>query len=170
MRHLLLARHAKSSWDDPSVDDHDRPLAPRGERALPKMAEHLAAAPHRPDLVLCSSARRTVDTLDGVRAAVPDARIEIDDRVYAAGSGTLLNRLGRLDPDLGCVMVVGHNPGLQELAVLLIGAGDADLRSQVAAKLPTGAIVTLSFAGSWEDLAAGSARIDDLFLPRPPRP
>jgi len=67
-------------------------------------------------------------------------------------------------------MLVGHNPGIEDLASRLVGSGDAELRAQLAAKLPTGALVALSFNGAWADLAPGAARIDALFMPRPPRP
>ena len=171
MRHdLLLLRHAKSAWDDPSVADHDRPLAPRGEKALRGLRENLSRAEHPPDVVLCSSARRTVDTLDGIRAALPKhASIDVTDELYLADADTLLTRLHGLDGNVRSAMVIGHNPGIEDLALLVVGSGDAELRAQLAAKLPTGAMVTLSFDGRWTHLDAGTARIDALYLPRPPR-
>ncbi len=173
-RRLLLVRHAKSAWDDPSLDDHDRPLAPRGIRALPRLCEHLTRSGHRPDLVLCSSSVRTLATLDGVRAALPDdARVEIDAGLYLADADELLARLRRLDDDAGrpvvCALLIGHNPGLQDLATLLAGTGDPTALVQVSAKFPTAAAVTLSFDTPWAGLDPGAARLDDLFLPRPPR-
>ncbi len=169
-RHLLLVRHAKSAWNDPALADHDRPLAPRGRKAVRRLSEHLVHAAHRPEIVVCSSSRRTVDTLEGISAALPTrVRVEIDDVVYAADSETLLARLRSLDSDLRCAMLIGHNPGIQDLALRLAGAGDADMLAQVATKFPTGAAVTLSFDGAWHELGAGTARLDDLFMPRPPR-
>jgi phosphohistidine phosphatase len=169
-RHLILVRHVKSAWDDASIADHDRPLAPRGIEALPRLRDHLARAAHPPELVLCSTSRRTVDTLAGIRAAVPQyARVETEQAVYEASADTLLDRLQLIDGDIGCAMVIGHNPALQDLALFLVGAGDPDMRAQLSAKLPTGAAVTLSFEGSWRELGAGTARLDDLFMPRPPR-
>ena len=168
-RHLLLVRHAKSSWDDPSLADHDRPLAPRGQDALPLMREHVAGGGHPPDLVLCSSARRAVDTLDGIRPALGDrVLIEVDPALYELDAGGLLARLRALDA-VECAMVVGHNPWMQALAVSLAGGGDGEALRQLALKLPTGAVVTLSFEGDWADLGPGVANIDELFMPRRPR-
>jgi len=133
------------------------------------MADHLAAATTSADVVLCSSARRAVDTLDGIRGAVGTPRVEVEDRLYAAGVGALLTRLRSLPDEVRCAVLVGHNPGLQDLAVVLVGSGDADVWRQLAAKLPTGAIATLSFERPWAELVGGSARIDDLFMPRAPR-
>jgi len=170
-RDLLLVRHVKSAWDDPSLADHDRPLAPRGTKALGRLADYLAGAEYRPDVVLCSSSRRTRDTLEGIRVVLPDrARVELSGDLYLADANTLLARLHRLDNSDRCAMVVGHNPGLEDLVALLVGSGDAGLRAQLAIKFPTGALAALSFEGAWADLDAGAARIGDLFVPRSPRP
>jgi phosphohistidine phosphatase len=169
-RDLLLVRHAKSAWDDPSLADHDRPLAPRGEKALIRLRAYLIQAGHLPDVVLCSSSRRTADTLEGIRVALPKrARIELADELYLADAGTMLTRLHRLDAKVGCAMLVGHNPGIEDLASLLTGSGDARMREQLAVKFPTGTLVALSFDGDWAALGAGVARIDAMFMARPPR-
>jgi phosphohistidine phosphatase len=169
-RDLLLVRHAKSAWDDPSLVDHDRPLAPRGDKAVRRLRDYLSRSEYRPDVVLCSSSRRTVDTLEGIRAALPKrARIDVVDELYLADADTLVTLMRALDAEVGCAMLVGHNPGLEHLASLLTGSGDAALRTQLAAKFPTGAVVALSFDGTWANLAAGAARIDALFMPRTPR-
>ncbi len=135
MRHdLLLLRHAKSAWDDPSVADHDRPLADRGAKALKRLRTYVEQLDHRPDVVLCSSARRTVDTLDGIRAALPKrAEIHVVDEIYLAGADTLLALLRDVRGKARCAMLVGHNPGMQDLALLLAGSGDRGLLSQVEA-------------------------------------
>jgi len=170
-RDVLLVRHAKSAWDDSSLADHDRPLAPRGEKALIRLREYLTQAGFLPDVVLCSSSRRTADTLEGIRVALPKrARIELDDELYLADANTMLTRLHDLDAEVRCVMLVGHNPGIEDLASLLAGSGDARMREQVAVKFPTGTLVALSFGGAWTDLGAGVARIDAMFMARPPRP
>ena len=85
-----------------------------------------------------------------------------------ASADTLLGRLQLVGRDIGCGMVIGHNPAVQDLAMFLVGAGDPDMHAQLSAKLPTGAAVTLSFDGAGKDLGAGTARLDDLFIPRPP--
>jgi len=164
---LYLLRHAKSSWDDPHLADHDRPLAPRGERAVGAMRKHLAALADGPDLVLCSSARRTKMTLAGVAAALPagvDTRIE--DQLYAASAIQLLARLHDVPDDVGAVMVIGHNPGLEELADLLVGSGDDAAREALAAKFPTGALATLGVTGPWAGLAPATARLEAFVVPR----
>ena len=169
-RHLVLVRHAKSAWNDESLADHDRPLAPRGAKALPRLQDHLARAADPPEIVLCSTSRRTVDTLEGIRSALPQhARVETERAIYDAVTDTLLGRLQLVDSDIGCAMVIGHNPTMQDLAMMLVGDGDPDIRAQLSAKLPTGAAVTLSFDGPWRELGAGTARLDELFMPRPPR-
>jgi phosphohistidine phosphatase len=170
-RDLLLVRHAKSAWDDPSLADHDRPLAPRGAKAVRRLTSFLTRAEYRPDVVLCSSARRTMDTLDGIRVALPkQARLEQSDELYMADASILLTRLHGLNDTDRCAMLVGHNPGLEDLAALLVGSGDAGLRARLAGKFPTGALVALSFDGAWADLDAGTAQVDTFFVPRSPRP
>jgi len=136
------------------------------------MNEHLAASSLRPDLVWCSSAQRTIETLAGIRSALPgEADIDIDRNLYNAYEDTVLGRLRELTDDVDCAMVVGHNPTMQRVALLLANprAGDTEAYRQVQTKLPTGAIMTISFDGPWSEVDAGSARLDDLFTPRPPR-
>lgn len=166
-RRLLLLRHAKSSWDDPLLDDHERPLATRGHKALKALRAELSSCSHRPEVVICSSARRTVQTLDGVRSALPAATsVLVDDALYLAGTEELLASVRQLPAGLHTAMVIGHNPGLEDLAELLIGAGDEALRRELRLKFPTGVLVTMSFSGPWVELAAGDARLDDVFFPR----
>jgi phosphohistidine phosphatase len=155
---LVLVRHAKSSWDDPTLTDHDRPLARRGRKALARMRAHLEERRVRPDVVLCSSARRTRDTLDGIRDGLGgQPRIEVEDGLYGAGADQILARLARLDDKTATAMVIGHNPGIADL-VDLLGPGDQDV--------PTGAIAELSFTGPWSTLAATAVSLDDLWRPR----
>jgi phosphohistidine phosphatase len=158
---LVLVRHAKSSWDHPGLADHDRPLARRGQKALERMRAHLEERDVAADVVLCSSAVRTRETLDGIRAGLGGhPRIEIEDSLYGAGSEQLLARLARLDEAAGTAVVIGHNPGLADLVELLAGAGR---------DVPTGAIADLSFAGPWSTLGSAAVSLDDLWRPRPPR-
>jgi len=169
-RQLLLVRHAKSSWDDTSLPDRDRPLAARGIKALAGMRDYLQRSEHRPEIVLCSPSRRTIDTFDSIRAAIPmHAQVVLADELYGATADSLLDLLRGVDDGIECAMVVGHNPTLQDLALLLVGAGDADVRGQLATKIPTGAVVTMSFDGAWADLDDGVTALNDLYMPRPPR-
>jgi phosphohistidine phosphatase len=164
---LYLLRHAKSSWADAGLDDHERPLAPRGEKAARRIGAHLAQRAHPPELVLCSSARRTTMTLAGIAPALPaGVDTSIEDPLYAASSGELLERLRRVSDDVGGVMLIGHNPGLEALAHLLVGAGDASLRARLATKYPTGALATMSFTGSWTSLGPGRATLEGYVVPR----
>jgi phosphohistidine phosphatase len=164
---LYLLRHAKSSWDDARLADHDRPLAPRGERAVRVLRTHLAGLADGPDLVLCSSARRTTMTLAGIAGALPpgvDTRIE--DQLYGASAAQLLARLRDVSDEVGGVMMIGHNPGLEDLAHLLVGAGDDADRERLAAKFPTGALATLVVSGPWARLAPAAAGLEAFVVPR----
>jgi phosphohistidine phosphatase len=109
-------------------------------------------------------------TLDGLRAILPvDADIVIDERLYHAGEHWLVAQVQSLDAAVRCAMVIGHNPGVHELADLLVGGGDTGDRAQLATKFPTAAAATISFDGDWSDVGPGAGRLDDLFLARPPR-
>lgn len=136
------------------------------------MNDHLASSACRPDLVWCSSAQRTIETLAGIRTALPEqADIEVDRAVYHANAATVLDRLRELGDDIECAMVVGHNPTMQHVALLLADARDSDAEAyqNVEVKYPTGAIATISFDGHWSDLDVGLGRLDNLFTPRRPR-
>ena len=112
-----------------------------------------------------------MDTLDGIRAALPKgAQIEVEEELYLADADNVLGRLHGVAGDVGCAMLIGHNPGIQDLAILLVGSGDASLRERLMAKFPTGAAVALSFSGAWTALDASTARIDSFFTPRAPAP
>jgi len=100
MKRILLLRHAKSSWDDPSLPDRERPLAPRGRRATERIARHLAQTDLRADLVLCSSARRTRETLEGLGDALGQAETSFEDALYAASDEELLERLRALPEEV----------------------------------------------------------------------
>jgi phosphohistidine phosphatase len=171
---LTLLRHAKSSWGDPSLDDYDRPLGKRGKTAAPEIGAALAAMGLRPDLILCSSAVRARATLDLVlpKLGAPVPRVVYDDALYLATPNALLSRLHRVGPgDTGevprHVMVVGHNPGLEELAVLLIGSGASDDTSRLTEKFPTAAVAVLGFnSESWAAIAPGAGRLEHFLTPK----
>ena len=166
-KHLYVLRHAKSSWAEAGVADHDRPLAPRGEEALARLRRYVAGHGLSPALVLCSSARRTVLTCNGILPALPaDTTVEIEQDLYGASGSRVLARLRRLDDDVPSVLVIGHNPGMHSLASMLTGAGDPELRGRLATAFPTGALATLAFHGSWADLAPGSATLEAFVVPR----
>jgi len=161
VKRLHLLRHAKSSWDDPDLPDHERPLAPRGERAARKIAEHVRREGIAPELVLCSTAVRARQTLAALLPALPgEAEIRLEDGLYAAGVSQVLTRLREVDESVGSVLVVGHNPTLHELAVALTGKGD------VPERFPTGALATLVFPTPWAELAGGGAELEGFAVPR----
>jgi phosphohistidine phosphatase len=165
MKQLFLIRHAKSSWDDADLADHDRPLAPRGERALKLIAEHLGREGVRPALVLCSSAVRTRETLERIAPALGEGiPVKIESGLYGASEQRLLERLRAVDDGVESVMLIGHNPGVAELARSLAGSGRklADL----SGKYPTGALATLEFSGRWGDLQPGRADLTDFVTPK----
>ena len=169
MRHLIyLLRHAKSSWDEPELRDHERPLAKRGRKAVALLRKHLHDSRVAPDLVICSSAVRAMQTLDGVREGLPPAtRVEIEDGLYAADAASLLGRLRRLPEEVGSVMIVGHNPGFEDLAVELSGGGSApEALAALEAKYPTGGFATLAFEGAWRELGPEAATLEAFAVPR----
>jgi phosphohistidine phosphatase len=157
VKRLFLLRHAKSSWDDPGLDDHDRPLAPRGRRASALIAEHLRREQIGPALVLCSSARRTRETLERVMPALDPAKARIERKLYGASCEDLLRRLREVPGEVESVMLVGHQPAIQELALRLAGEGP-ELEA-VRAKFPTAALATLTFAGEWSELGHQNAEL-----------
>lgn len=158
-RRLLLLRHAKSSWDDPALADHDRPLAPRGRKASKLIRAHLRREQIDVSLVLCSSARRARETLELVSVSGP---VEVERELYGASASQLLERLRRLPDELDAVMLIGHNPAIQELAVGLV----ADGSGLASRKFPTGALATLTFTGSWRALESGQAELAAFVTPK----
>jgi phosphohistidine phosphatase len=165
MKRLYLLRHAKSSWKDSGLPDHDRPLAGRGRRAAKAMARHMREHGIAPELVLCSTARRARETLDRIEPALGSPTVQVESDLYAASAPALLDRLRGVPDTVWSVMVIGHNPGLQELALEL--ARPASAASELAAKYPTGALVTLAFdASSWQELDRDTAELVELVRPR----
>jgi phosphohistidine phosphatase len=160
MKRLVLLRHAKSSWDDPALSDHDRPLTPRGRRATAAVADHIRANGLRVELVLCSSALRARETLErlGDAFGAPDTLVE--DGLYAASDDELLERLHRLPEEVGSVAVIGHNPGLHDLAVALTRAG------RTLERYPTGALAELAFDGAWSDLGSVRTKLVSFVKPK----
>lgn len=164
-RQLWLLRHAKSSWDDPDLPDGERPLAPRGVRAAAAMAAHLSSL-DTPRLVLCSSALRARQTLAAVLPALGDElTIGIDPGLYAFDADALLERLRRVEDNTPSVMLVGHNPALQDLALRL--TADGDERTRLERKFPTGALITIEVPDDpWASLGDGAGNIVRFVAPK----
>ena len=162
---LYLLRHAKSSWENPTLADHDRPLASRGRRASRVIADHLRRQRITPTLVLCSSSARTRETLERISATLGDEiEVRIEEDLYTASASDLLDRLRDVDPGADSVMLIGHNPALQNLALSLAGNG-VDLR-RLTEKFPTAALATLTFQCSWGGLTPGAAELVAFLTPR----
>lgn len=165
---LLLLRHAKSSWDDPRLDDFDRPLARRGLKAAPRMGAEMVRRGWLPARALVSAALRTRQTWDLVAPQLPGAvPAAFDDTIYEAPPGRILAAIRRTPEDVASLVVVGHNPGLQDLATLLAASGsDPGALAALAEKFPTAALARLTFTGGWEDLGEGGARLEAFVTPR----
>ena len=162
---LVLLRHAKSSWGDPGLDDRERPLNARGRQAGKLLAAHLAATP-RPDLVLCSDALRTRQTLELVAVAwTPPAPVALEERLYLASAPALLKRLEAVPDEIGTVLVIGHNPGLHQLAEALAAHSPRKLRGRLAEKFPTGAAATFRFTGPWAGITHAAIILTELVTP-----
>ena len=165
MKQLFLLRHAKSSWDDSELADHDRPLAPRGRRAVKLIAEHLGQEGVTPALVLCSSALRTRETLEGIASALGESiSVQIEDELYAAPERRLLERLRAVEDGVASLLLIGHNPGVEQLGLSLAGGGQK--LAVLSRKYPTGALATLEFSGRWGDLRPGRAELTDFVTPK----
>ncbi len=170
MRQLLLLRHAKSSWDDPSLPDHARPLNPRGRRAGAAMAQAIRELGLSPDVVLVSSSRRTLQTLELVRPAFETGTlIEPMDAIYLAPWPSLLDLLREAPETARSVMIIGHNPGLHDLALALAGEARQPApedAQRLAEGYPTGALAEFAVAVPWRMLEPGGGRLVRFLVPR----
>jgi phosphohistidine phosphatase len=170
MRQLLLMRHAKSSWDDPKLADHARPLNARGRMAAATMGGEMRRLGLAPDVVLVSSARRTLQTLEALAPWDETPLVEPMDTLYLASGAQLLGVLHGVAETARSVLLIAHNPGLHELAMTLAGAhamsqGTPTLR-RLAEGYPTGALAEFSIAGPWWQLDQGGARLLRFLAPR----
>lgn len=163
MKRLYLLRHGKSSWDEPGLADHDRPLAKRGRRASKAIAEYLRDQRICPQLVLCSSSTRTRQTLERIGLA-NGSTVRIDDALYAASARELLGMLKGLPDDVDSVMLIGHNPGIQDLALELARSGTQI--SSMTRKFPTAALATLEFDRRWAQLSGESCELVSFVKPK----
>ncbi|MFD7701852.1 SixA phosphatase family protein [Streptomyces caelestis] len=167
LRRLVVLRHAKSARPE-GVADHRRPLGPRGRRDAPAAGRALAEADCLPDLALCSTAvraRRTWELAAAQWGAPPPVRH--DPRLYHADVPGLLDVVRETPAEVETLLLVGHNPGLEDLVLTLAGDGLDDTLDRVRAKFPTSAIAVLSWRGAaWRDLAPGAALLTSLTVPR----
>lgn len=166
MRQLLLMRHAKSSWDDPKLSDHARPLNARGRAAAVAMRGALHELGLAPDVVLVSSSRRTLQTLEALEPWDETPLVEPMDALYLADPAQLLQVLHGVAETVRSVLVLGHNPGLHDLALLLAGTADGPHRQRLSEGFPSGALAEFALPGSWASVAAGSGRLLRFVTPR----
>lgn len=168
MKTLILLRHAKSSWDDPVTRDFDRPLNPRGRRAAQTIGRELRVLGLGFDSVLASPAARVVETLAGVGEGYgAPLRPVYDDRIYLASPSTLLELVRAADDDVDRLLVVGHNPGLERLAMLLTREDGNGLRRELDKKYPTAAVVEIRLpVERWRDVGEGDGHLECFIRPR----
>jgi phosphohistidine phosphatase len=163
MRQLLLLRHAKSSWEDPNLSDHDRPLDPEGQSATQSVRVAIARLELMPQLVLVSSARRTRETLDLLQPLAGSPRIRHSSDLYLANPRQILDALVEVPSHTGSVLVIGHNPGLHDLAMMLAGAHAMSMGREGSPRLargfPTAALAEFAVAGDWRTLPDGARLI-----------
>ncbi|MEU6575738.1 histidine phosphatase family protein [Streptomyces sp. NPDC046805] len=167
LRRLVILRHAKSAWPEGAAD-HRRPLAQRGRRDAPAAGRALAEADCLPDLALCSTALRARQTweLASAQWGTPPP-VRFDSRLYAAGVRDLLDVVHEVSPEVETLLLVGHNPGLEELVQELAGDSLDDALAQVRTKFPTSAIAVLAWHGTgWDALAPGGALLTSVTVPR----
>lgn len=170
MRQLLLLRHAKSSWDEATLSDHARPLNGRGKSAAAAMGEQMRELGLAPDIALVSSARRTLQTLEALQPFEAAPIIEVMDDLYLAPWPRLLDTLRDIPETARSVLLIGHNPGLHDLSLALIGPAGAALASPPARRLaegyPTGALAEFTIAPQWRQLGEGGGRLVRFLAPR----
>ncbi len=169
MPRLLLLRHAKSAAGDPGMKDADRPLAARGRRSAPLVGQHLAEHSLIPNSILCSTARRTRETLAGLLGHLEgDILIRLTGALYEPHSGHYLDVITRFGETARTLLLIGHNPAIQETAHRIIGSGNDALRREAAGNFPTAALAVIDIdeLHNWKDLKPGGGRIVAFFRPR----
>lgn len=172
MKTLYLLRHAKSDWSDGALSDHARPLNARGRTAAPLVASYLKTKGYKPELILCSTARRTVETLDLLKPELPQkTQIRYEDPLYLAEPDKLLERINWVEDRINALMLIGHNPGMEMLAASLSGSGktaaEKARKTLLKEKYPTAALAVLAFTvKSWREVGLGSGVLADFVRPK----
>jgi phosphohistidine phosphatase len=171
MRRLMLLRHAKTEADAPSGKDFDRRLDERGRSDAAEIGGWMARHRHHPDVVLVSTAvraRQTWDIVAGAMKAGPQPLVADMPELYGAGPSELLQIIHALDTeDPGKLLVIGHNPGMHEVALALIGSGDEVGRKVLADNLPTSGLAVIDFSiEDWNDASFRGGRLALFVSPR----
>jgi phosphohistidine phosphatase len=166
MLRLLLLRHAKAAWPSGTLD-LDRPLAKRGQEAALVMGDYLKSERLEPDLVVISPARRAQETWERVQPFLGEIETRRDGRIYEAPVGRLLEVLRGIESETRTLLVIGHNPGFEELAKLLIGEGDMEGILRLGQKYPTAGLAVIDFSlDDWADIAHRSGRLERFITPK----
>jgi phosphohistidine phosphatase len=168
MRRLMLLRHAKSDWSAPGRPDRERVLSSRGERAAPLMGRYLAEQGLVPQHAIVSGSQRTRQTWQLLGDTITGASgVTFDDRIYEAAPADILDAIADAPAAAETLLVVGHNPGLQSLAIGLMGSGSGKARRMLTEKFPTAGLAVLDFdLPDWQSLAPGSGRLERFITPR----
>jgi phosphohistidine phosphatase len=154
MKTLMLLRHAKSSWDNASLDDFERPLNDRGRKAAATVGKYLADRNASIDLIISSPAVRTRETIERSNLESIAAETRFDQRIYEASSARLMEVVSQIDEDRKAVLLVGHNPGMEELLLLLTG---------IEERMQTAALATIVLdVKRWDRVAPGKGTLESL--------
>jgi phosphohistidine phosphatase len=180
MLRLWLLRHAKSAWDDPGLDDFARPLSPRGKKACRRLARHMAERGILPDLVLCSPATRTRQTWERLEKRLQPAvaaagdhgdeagrpRVRFEPSLYLAEPPALFAIVRAAPKRCRDLLLIGHNPGLEEFAQRLAGTAAGDALERLGTKFPTGGLAELAFpVAAWGDIAPDGGFLASFVVP-----
>ena len=165
MKSLLLFRHAKSDWGDPDLKDFDRPLNERGEKSAERMGSWMKKSHIQPEWIVCSSAKRAQQTLQGLRKHldIPDTLINYEDRLYQADTYTLLDIMAQCPQDMDNIMLIGHNPTFEELLIYLCGS---KLPLSPKGKLmATATLAQVNLPDDWQQLAPKCGKLQQITRP-----
>ena len=169
-RQLLLLRHAKSSWSDPSIPDRERPLRKRGRNAAAILRTAIRSWELVPELVLVSPARRTMETLEALLPLEGSPTVRVTEALYLASATHMLEILRGVSDPVRNILLIGHNPGLQDLATLLIGRNaiksGRGLGQCLAKKFPTCALAEFTFACRWSQIGEAVGTLTRFVTPR----
>jgi phosphohistidine phosphatase len=168
MHRLLLLRHAKAERSRPGERDRDRRLDDRGRDDAPRIGAYMAKHGLVPDRAVVSIAARTRETWEAVAASLAETpTADFDDRIYEASPAALLQVIKETSPETQTLLIVGHNPGLQELATLLIATGDVETRQRLKENFATSALAVIEFAlDGWDKLHPQAGRLAHFIDPR----
>jgi phosphohistidine phosphatase len=168
MKKLYILRHAKSDYPDNVSDDHERPLNKRGEKACNLIGDYLKTNNITPEVILSSDAVRTTQTINNIlRAASYDINVQFSGKLYLATPGEILKEIAKISDDINSIMVVCHNPGAAQLAMMLTAGGDTDSINLMRTKYPTAGLACLTLkTETWKQVNPASGNLDKFVTPK----